>query len=216
MSTHSSIACMYCICLLKKRCHALELNTYERSNRGTGRFNCLFRCSCGDSGLHAAKAQETDIILQGPLVRFLSHVELPSGSACVATSPVSLDLAGDWFCWLPINNAFLGPTATVNDTIHVFEKNNNNNLVRTQSSLRRLLILIVYIYRVMHHQSSTFTMLPAFVVLIFQEAVPAGVELCGGGGMAVSIAKSIDRLIEGDEEAAVFKADLGDLLLRPL
>lgn len=34
--------------------------------------------------------------------------------------------------------------------------------------------------------------------------------------MAVSIAKSIDRLIDGDEEAAVFKAELGELMVRPL
>ena len=34
--------------------------------------------------------------------------------------------------------------------------------------------------------------------------------------MAVSIAKSIDRLVDGDEEAAVFRADLGELMIRPL
>ena len=34
--------------------------------------------------------------------------------------------------------------------------------------------------------------------------------------MAVSIARSVDRLIEGDERAAIFKSDLGELMVRPL
>eukprot|EP00904_Undaria_pinnatifida_P002795 jgi/Undpi1/12516/HiC_scaffold_6.g02185.m1 len=50
----------------------------------------------------------------------------------------------------------------------------------------------------------------------FKDAVPAGADLCGGGDMAVSIARSVDRLIEGDERAAIFKSDLGELMVRPL
>eukprot|EP00903_Cladosiphon_okamuranus_P012371 g11596.t1 len=52
--------------------------------------------------------------------------------------------------------------------------------------------------------------------LHFEGAVPAGVELCGGDEMAHSIAASIDGLTAGDEDAAVFKSDLGELMLRPL
>lgn len=62
-------------------------------------------------------------------------------------------------------------------------------------------------------------LIPCFLrlsLLFFQDAVPAGVELCGGGEMALSIANSIDRLIDGDEKAAVFKSDLGELMVRPL
>lgn len=59
-------------------------------------------------------------------------------------------------------------------------------------------------------------MLPTFVTFFSQGAVPAGVELCGGGEMASSIARSMDRLIDGDEEAAIFKSDLGELMVRPL
>ncbi|CAB1104024.1 CPO-like [Ectocarpus sp. CCAP 1310/34] len=52
--------------------------------------------------------------------------------------------------------------------------------------------------------------------LHFEEAVPAGAELCGGDEIAVSIAASIDALTAGDESAAVFKRDVGELVLRPL
>ncbi|CAM9150528.1 unnamed protein product [Ectocarpus sp. 8 AP-2014] len=52
--------------------------------------------------------------------------------------------------------------------------------------------------------------------LHFEEAVPAGAELCGGEEIAVSIAASIDALTAGDESAAVFKRDIGELVLRPL
>lgn len=34
--------------------------------------------------------------------------------------------------------------------------------------------------------------------------------------MAASIAKSVDKLIDGDERGAVLKSDLGELFLRPL
>ncbi|CAN0194683.1 unnamed protein product [Scytosiphon promiscuus] len=50
----------------------------------------------------------------------------------------------------------------------------------------------------------------------FEGAVPAGAELCGGDGMAKSISASIDALVAGDESAAVFKRDLGELTIRPL
>eukprot|EP00752_Nemacystus_decipiens_P014976 g13334.t1 len=52
--------------------------------------------------------------------------------------------------------------------------------------------------------------------LHFEESVPAGVELCGGDEMAISIAASVDGLTAGDESVAVFKRDLGELMLRPL
>lgn len=66
----------------------------------------------------------------------------------------------------------------------------------------------------MHHQRSHSCFLCA--CHFSQDAVPAGVELCGGGQMAISIEKSIDKLVEGDEEGAVFKSDLGELMVRPL
>lgn len=50
---------------------------------------------------------------------------------------------------------------------------------------------------------------------VLQEAVPAGVELCGGDAMAVSIAASIDALTAGDESAAVLNRGIGELMLRP-
>eukprot|EP00752_Nemacystus_decipiens_P008074 g7217.t1 len=50
----------------------------------------------------------------------------------------------------------------------------------------------------------------------FEGAVPAGAELCGGGGMAESISNSIDALLGGDASAAVFKRDAGELMVRPL
>ncbi|CAM9200218.1 unnamed protein product, partial [Laminaria digitata] len=50
----------------------------------------------------------------------------------------------------------------------------------------------------------------------FEGAVPAGVELCGGGDMAASIYNSLARLVEGDEHAAIFNRDVGELMLRPL
>lgn len=34
--------------------------------------------------------------------------------------------------------------------------------------------------------------------------------------MAESISASIDRLIDGDESAAIFKKDIGELMVRPL
>ena len=34
--------------------------------------------------------------------------------------------------------------------------------------------------------------------------------------MAASISRSIARLVDGDEDAAVFKRDIGELMLRPL
>ncbi|CAM9270140.1 unnamed protein product [Ectocarpus sp. 6 AP-2014] len=52
--------------------------------------------------------------------------------------------------------------------------------------------------------------------LHFEESVPAGVELCGGDEMAISIAASIDGLTAGDESVAVFNRDIGELMLRPL
>eukprot|EP00752_Nemacystus_decipiens_P012197 g10813.t1 len=52
--------------------------------------------------------------------------------------------------------------------------------------------------------------------LHFEEAVPAGVELCGGDDMAYSIASSVDGLTAGDERAAIFNRDIGELILRPL
>lgn len=56
----------------------------------------------------------------------------------------------------------------------------------------------------------------ARVFFFFQEAVPAGAELCGGDEIAASIAASIDALTAGVESAAVFKRDIGELVLRPL
>ncbi|CAM9509280.1 unnamed protein product, partial [Scytosiphon promiscuus] len=50
----------------------------------------------------------------------------------------------------------------------------------------------------------------------FERAVPAGVELCGGDDMARSISASIDALVAGDESAAVFKRNVGGLMIRPL
>lgn len=47
-----------------------------------------------------------------------------------------------------------------------------------------------------------------------QEAVPAGAELCGGGEMAESISSTIGALIEGDESAAIFKKNPGELMVR--
>lgn len=49
-----------------------------------------------------------------------------------------------------------------------------------------------------------------------QGAVPAGVELCGGDDVIHSIAASFDALTDGDESAAVFNRDIGELMLRPL
>lgn len=51
---------------------------------------------------------------------------------------------------------------------------------------------------------------------MFQEAVPAGVELYGGDEMAFSIEASIDAMTAGDEPTAVFNRDIGELMLRPL
>jgi len=51
---------------------------------------------------------------------------------------------------------------------------------------------------------------------VAQEAVPAGVELCGGDEPAISISASIDGLTAGDESAAVLDRGIGDLMLRPL
>lgn len=54
------------------------------------------------------------------------------------------------------------------------------------------------------------------MLLPCQGAVPAGVDLCGGDEMAISIAASVDALIAGDASAAIFNRDLGELMLRPL
>lgn len=54
-----------------------------------------------------------------------------------------------------------------------------------------------------------------FAFLASQGAVPAGVELCGGDEMARSIHDSFERLKAGDESAAVFKKDVGELMIRP-
>lgn len=48
-----------------------------------------------------------------------------------------------------------------------------------------------------------------------QGAVPAGVKLCGGDEMARSIHDSFQRLKAGDESAAIFNRDAGELMIRP-
>lgn len=50
--------------------------------------------------------------------------------------------------------------------------------------------------------------------MLAQDAVPGGADLCGGGFLARSVEASIDRLIAGDETAAVFKYDPGELKVR--
>ncbi|CAM9706452.1 unnamed protein product, partial [Scytosiphon promiscuus] len=52
--------------------------------------------------------------------------------------------------------------------------------------------------------------------LHFEEAVTGGVELCGGDDMAKSIHDSFERLKAGDESAAIFKKDIGELMVRPV
>ncbi len=54
------------------------------------------------------------------------------------------------------------------------------------------------------------------VILDSQGAVPAGAELCGGDEMAKSIHDSFERLKAGDESAAIFKKDVGELMVRPI
>ncbi|CAN0096425.1 unnamed protein product [Ectocarpus sp. 4 AP-2014] len=49
----------------------------------------------------------------------------------------------------------------------------------------------------------------------FAGAVLAGAELCGGEDMAKSIHDSFERLKAGDESAAIFKSDVGELMVRP-
>ncbi|CAM9420198.1 unnamed protein product [Ectocarpus fasciculatus] len=49
----------------------------------------------------------------------------------------------------------------------------------------------------------------------FAGAVPAGAELCGSTDMAQSIHDSFERLKVGDESAAIFKTDIGELMVRP-
>lgn len=56
---------------------------------------------------------------------------------------------------------------------------------------------------------------PPVCCCVLQGAIPAGVELCGEG-MAESISASIDALLGGDASAAVFKADIGEIMVRPL
>lgn len=48
-----------------------------------------------------------------------------------------------------------------------------------------------------------------------QGAVTAGFELCEGDEMAKSIHDSFERLKAGDESAAVFNRDIGELMVRP-
>lgn len=48
-----------------------------------------------------------------------------------------------------------------------------------------------------------------------QGTVPEGTELCGGEDMAKSTHVSFERLKAGDESAAVFKSDVGELMVRP-
>ncbi|CAM9971879.1 unnamed protein product, partial [Ascophyllum nodosum] len=50
----------------------------------------------------------------------------------------------------------------------------------------------------------------------FADATAAGGELCGGGLLASSISSSISALIDGDETAAIFKKDVGELMVRPV
>ncbi|CAN0217950.1 unnamed protein product, partial [Scytosiphon promiscuus] len=50
----------------------------------------------------------------------------------------------------------------------------------------------------------------------FEEAVTAGMELCTGDDMAKSIHDSLERLKAGDESAAVFNKDVGELMVRPV
>lgn len=61
-----------------------------------------------------------------------------------------------------------------------------------------------------------FVFTPETAAAHHQGAVPAGVELCGGGEMAKSIAKSMQRLVDGDGSSPVFDKNVGELLLRPL
>ncbi|CAM9482619.1 unnamed protein product [Ectocarpus fasciculatus] len=49
----------------------------------------------------------------------------------------------------------------------------------------------------------------------FRDSVPAGAELCGSQGMVDSIHESLERLKAGDTSAAVFKKDVGELMVRP-
>ena len=87
------------------------------------------------------------------------------------------------------------------------------------STCSRHLVVVVYLMFVKRYPntSACFHALRIFRLIIFcQGAVPAGAELCGGGDMAASIDVSLARLVDGDEDAAIFKRDIGELLLRPL
>ena len=53
-------------------------------------------------------------------------------------------------------------------------------------------------------------------IITQQDATAAGGELCGGGLLASSISSSISALIDGDETAAIFKKDVGELMVRPV
>ncbi|CAM9691475.1 unnamed protein product [Sphacelaria rigidula] len=50
--------------------------------------------------------------------------------------------------------------------------------------------------------------------LHFPEAVLAGAELCGGFFVSNSVSATVNRLIAGDETAAVFKENPGELKVR--
>ena len=87
------------------------------------------------------------------------------------------------------------------------------------STCSRHLVVVVYLMFVKRYPntSACFHAFRIFRLIIFcQGAVPAGAELCGGGDMAASIDVSLSRLVDGDEDAAIFKRDIGELLLRPL
>lgn len=67
-----------------------------------------------------------------------------------------------------------------------------------------------------HHPFFSVSPVVGYPESVFQEAVPAGAELCGDDEMTKSIAASIDALTDGDASAAVFDRNVGELMLRPL
>ncbi|CAN0141131.1 unnamed protein product, partial [Discosporangium mesarthrocarpum] len=49
----------------------------------------------------------------------------------------------------------------------------------------------------------------------FEESVPAGAELCGGGLVASEVLAAVDKLVAGNPDGAVFRKDEVDFFVRP-
>ncbi|CAM9870915.1 unnamed protein product [Ectocarpus fasciculatus] len=138
-----------------------------------------------DEGVQTMKASEWE-----PFIRTMPHSEYPSASACLCEA--FAQQVGNFFGDDTIDPALQFPPGPLPPGFNASLEFDSWSEVSQVCGDSR-------VWGGMH----------------FAGAVPAGAELCGGDHMAKSIHDSFERLKAGDESAAVFKSNVGELMVRP-